>query len=82
MTPKKNVAIEPDILERAEQIAQAEGKTVDELANEAMKRELARRFFERNRRDAELRRESMTDDEVDTVVDTAIHEWRAEQRAR
>ena len=82
MTPKKNVAIQPDILERAEQIAQAEGKTVDELVNEATKRDLARRFLERNRRDGELRRGNMTDDEVNEAVDMAVHEWRAEQRGR
>jgi len=56
MTPK-NIAIEPELLERAEQMAQAEGKTVDEIANEAVRRELLRRglrtFVQKNRKDAE-----------------------------
>ena len=47
-----------------------------------MKRELARRFFERNRREAALRRGNMTDAEVEAEVDTAVHEWRTEQRSR
>lgn len=51
-------------------------------ANDAMKRELARRFFERNRREAEARRGNMTDDEVEIEVDKAVHDWRAEQRSR
>jgi hypothetical protein len=81
MTPK-NIALEPDILERAVQVAQAQGVTVDELANDAMKREFARRFFERNRREAEGRRGSMTDEEVEAEVDKAVHDYRAEQRSR
>lgn len=81
MTPK-NVAIAPDILERAEQVAASQGKTVDELATDAMKRELARLFLERIGREAQASRGNMTDDEVDAVVERAIAEDRAEQRAR
>ena len=81
MTPK-NVAIEPDILERAGQIAEAEGKTVDEVATEALKRDIARRWLESNKREAQLRRGNMTDEEVEAIVERAIQESRAEQRTR
>jgi hypothetical protein len=82
MAPQKNVTIEPEILERASQVAASQGKTVDELANDAMKRELARLFFARNRREAEARRGSMTEEDVEAEVGRVVHEWRAAQRAR
>ena len=82
MTLKKNIALEPDILVRAEQVAATQGKTVDELANDAMKRELARLFFERIGREAQARRGNMSDDEVDAIVERAVAEDRSEQRAR
>jgi hypothetical protein len=82
MTPK-NVAIEDaDLLERAGRVAQQEGKTVDELATEALKRDLARRTFDRFQRQAEVRRRGMTDDDVEATVDRAVQESRAEQRGR
>jgi hypothetical protein len=82
MTPKRNVAVDPAVYERFEALARAEGTTADLLAEDVMKRELARRFFERNRREAALRRGNMTDAEVEAEVDTAVHEWRTEQRSR
>jgi hypothetical protein len=81
MTPK-NIALEPDVLDRATMVAASQGKTVDELANEAMKRELARLYFSRLRIEAEARRGNMTEEEVAEEVNRAVHEWRAEQRAR
>ena len=81
MTPK-NIALEPDILARAEQVAQAQGVTVDELATKAMERELARLWLQRIGREAQARRGNMTDEEVDGVVEQAIQEDRAEQRGR
>ena len=79
MTPK-NVAIEPELLERAGKVAEAEGKTVDELTTEALQRELARRTFERVKREGETRRRGMTDDDVERTVEKAVQEYRAEQR--
>jgi hypothetical protein len=77
MAPQKNVAIEDrELLERAAKVAEAEGKTVDELATEALQRELARRSFEKIKREAEARRGGMTDDEVDSTVERAITEYR------
>jgi isopropylmalate/homocitrate/citramalate synthase len=81
MTPK-NIALEPNILERAEQVAQAQGVTVDELATKAMERELARLWLQRIGREAQVRRGNMTDEEVESIVEQAIQEYRAEQRGR
>lgn len=82
MTPKKNVAIEPELFDRIAEEAEAEGKTADDLANEAARRYMARRWLDRTRRDAEARRGNMTDDEVEAVVEKAVQESRAEQRPR
>lgn len=81
MTPK-TITLPADLYERVEQEAQKAGRTVDEMATEAVKRELARRWLERTRHDADVRRGSMTDQEVGTAVDTAVQEWRREQRGR
>lgn len=81
MTPK-TITLPADLYERVEQEAQGEGKTVDQVATEAVKRELARRWLERTRREAEIRRGSMTDKAVEVVVDTAVQEWRQGQRGR
>jgi hypothetical protein len=81
MTPK-NVAIEPAILERAEQVAQAQGVSVDELATKAMERELARLWLQRVGREAQPRRGNMTDEEVEAEVEWAIQADRAERRGR
>ena len=81
MTPK-TITLPADLYERVEQEAQGEGKTVDQVATEAVKRELARRWLDRTRREAEVRRGGMTDKAVEAVVDTAVQEWRQGQRGR
>ena len=64
MTPKKNVAIEPELFDRIAEEAAAEGKTADDLANEAARRYMARRWIDRTKREADVRRGNMADDEV------------------
>jgi predicted transcriptional regulator len=81
MTPK-TITLPADLYQRVEQEAQSEGKTADEVAIEAVKRELARRWLERTRREAEIRRGSMTDEEVEAAVDTAVQGWRRDQHGR
>ena len=76
MAPQKNVAIEPELLERAGKVARAEGKTLDELATEALQRDLARRSLERFSRQGKLRRRDMTDEDVEALVEKAVHETR------
>jgi hypothetical protein len=75
----KNIAIEPEILERAIRQAQTEGKTVDEFAQEAIKRHLAQKTLERLRREAESQRGNKTDEEVEAIVDAAVQEYRKER---
>ena len=55
------------------------GKTVDELAQDAIKRHLAQKTLERLRREAESQRGNKTDEEVEAIVDTAVQEYRKER---
>ena len=78
---QNNIEIEsPELLAQAEKVAQADGISLNELAAEALRRELARRFLEKTRREALIRRGNMSDDEVDEAVETAVHSWRREHR--
>ena len=76
---EKNIALEPEILERAIRQAQVEGKTVDELAQEAIKRHLAQKTLERLRREAESERGNKTDEEVEAIGDQAVQEYRQDR---
>jgi len=79
---EKNIAIEPEVLEQAMRQAEAEGKTVDELIQEAIKRHLAQKSLERFKREADVRRGNKTDEEVEAIVDRAVKESRKENRSR
>jgi fructose-1,6-bisphosphatase/sedoheptulose 1,7-bisphosphatase-like protein len=82
MTAKKNVAIAPELLEQADKVARAEGKTVDEFTAQAVQREIARRTLERLRAQGEQRRLGMTDEDVERTVERAVQESRLDQRGR
>jgi hypothetical protein len=82
MTPTKNVAIEPQLFDRIAEEAAAEGKTADDLANDAARRYMSRRWLDRTKREAQSRRGNMTDAEVEAVVEKAVQDSRAEQRPR
>ena len=69
----------PELLERAAKEAEQSGVTLEELATQALERELARRSFVRLRRAAEARRGGMTEEQITKVVEDAIHEYRAER---
>ena len=73
----KTIAIPDEVYERVQEIATAEGTTVEALAKMALERDLARRWLERVGRDGNLRRGNMTDDEVEAVVERAVQESRA-----
>jgi hypothetical protein len=77
MTPK-NVAIEPELFARITEEAAAEGTTADQIANEATKRYLALRRFDRLQRYGQKRAEELgiTEDDVPRL----IAESRAERR--
>jgi predicted transcriptional regulator len=57
MGTNKNIALAPDLFDQVDRVAQAEGRTADDIASEAVRRELTRRslqaFVDRNRRENE-----------------------------
>jgi predicted transcriptional regulator len=73
------VRIPDDLRQAVESAAQADGKTVDALAVEALKKHLGRRGLERLKREAESRRKNLTDEQVREIVEQAIAETRAER---
>lgn len=72
----RKIAVPDEIYERVQKVATSEGTTVEELATKAIERDLARRWLERVGREGQLRRGSMTDDEVDAAVERAVQESR------
>ena len=83
MEPEKNLhaTIPPGLLTRAEQAAQQEHISLDELVSDAMERRLRdhRRQSLRAYGEAQARKIGVTsEDDVDRV----IHEFREEERAR
>lgn len=82
MATQISVTLPDELLARMQDVASAEGKTVDELAAEALKRDLARRILARLKREAEANRNGMTDEQVEEVVLRAIREYREEARSR
>ena len=87
MTPK-NIALEPDLLEQVGKLAQEEGKTADELANELLGPllEIRKQAEASDRRwqklveygNGQAQKLGIKEEDVDRL----IHEWRAEQRGR
>jgi hypothetical protein len=75
--PTKSIAVPDTVYDRVQEAATAEGTTVEQLATKALERDLARRWLDRVGREGDLRRGSMTDVEVEAIVERAIHETRA-----
>jgi len=78
MVPQKNVALEPEVFARVAAEAQKEGRTPDELANEAAKRFLTSRRLQDLQQYGRQRAADMglTEDDVPRL----ISESRAERR--
>ena len=74
--PTKSIAVPKAVYERMQQIAAAEGTTVDQFATKAIERDLARRWLDRVEREAILRRRDMSGAEVEAVVEQAVQESR------
>jgi len=74
--PTKSIAVPQAVYERMQQIAAAEGTTVDQFATKAIERDLARRWLDRVEREAILRRRDMSGAEVEAVVEQAVQESR------
>jgi hypothetical protein len=82
MDAEKNAAIDREVWEQAGREASIVGINPDELASEALRREIARRTLARIRRDGEANRRGITDDQVGETVNAAVQDWRREQRGR
>jgi hypothetical protein len=76
------LTIRDALADAMESAAKADGKTVDELAVEAVQRHLAHRTLENFKIRAEAQRRGMTDDNVESVVERAIREVRSGARGR
>ena len=82
MEPGKNVQLslpEP-LVTQMQEAANADHISLDELAAKALQNHLGRRTLQRFSREAEKRRGSMTDKQVESHVDQVIHEFRDEQK--
>jgi hypothetical protein len=74
MAAGSNIKLPDDLLAQIRAIAATEGKTADDLAAEAVKREVARRLIADLKRTA--RPSGMTEDqEMQAAVD-AVHDYR------
>jgi exosome complex RNA-binding protein Csl4 len=82
MATEANIRLPETLLAQAQQYAAATGQSVDDLAAEAVKREIARRALQNLWREAEGRRGDMTDEQVEEVVNGAVHEDRRQRRGR
>ena len=78
--PRSTVTLPDDVFERVREQAQGEGVTVGEPAVEAVQSHLAHRTPERLKRQRETRRRGMTEEEVESLVEKAVHESRSEER--
>jgi hypothetical protein len=65
-----------DLRDAVVSAAQAEGKSVDEIAIAALKRGMAQRTLDRFARRAEVRRAGMTEEQIDDIVDQAVQQSR------
>ncbi len=74
--PTKSIAVPDAVYERVQQVAAAEGTTVEQLATKAIERDLARRWLDRIGREGDQRRGDMSDTEVETIVEQAVRESR------
>ena len=74
--PTKSIVVPDAVYERVQQIAAAEGTTVEQLATQALERDLARRWLDRVGREGDQRRGEMSEAEVDAVVEQAVQESR------
>jgi predicted DNA-binding protein len=71
-----SITLPDDLQIQLDAAARAEGKTVDQLTAEVLERHFAHRSLERFKRDGEMRRRGMSDEQVERIVDQAITEVR------
>lgn len=74
--PTKTITVPDAVYERVQQVAAAEGTTVEQLATKAIERDLARRWLDCIGREGDQRRANVSDAEVEAVVEQAVRESR------
>ena len=74
--PTKSIAVPDAVYERVQQIATAEGTTVEQLATKAIVRDLARRWLDRVGSEGEQRSGDLSEADVETIVQQAVQESR------
>jgi hypothetical protein len=80
MTPQKTITLADDLFEQVKQRAEAEGKTLDEAANEALRLGLSedrwQKLVKRGRTYSPNMADARTDDEAIQIAVDAVHEQR------
>ena len=74
--PTKSIAVPEAVYERVQQVAAAEGTTVEQLATKAIERDLARRWLDRIGREGDQRRGDTSEADVEALVEQAVRESR------
>lgn len=74
----KSIALPEVVYQRVREAAAAEGTTVEQLATQALERDLARRWLARVDREGTRRRGDMSDADVEALVERAVQESRAQ----
>jgi predicted CopG family antitoxin len=74
--PTKTITVPDAVYERVQQVAAAEGTTVEQLATKAIERDLARRWLDRIGREGDQRRGDTSEADVEAVVEQAVRESR------
>jgi predicted CopG family antitoxin len=74
--PTKTITVPDAVYERVQQVAAAEGTTVEQLATKAIERDLARRWLDRIGREGDQRRGDTSEADVEVVVEQAVRESR------
>jgi hypothetical protein len=70
----RKIAIPDDVYDRVENVANAEGTTVEELVTKPLERQFARRWLVQVEREGQARRRDMTDDEINSLVERSVQD--------
>jgi hypothetical protein len=84
MTPQKTITLADDVFEQVKVRAEAEGKSLDEAANEVVRLGLSesrwQRLMDRGRNYSREMAEAASDEDAIQIAVDAVHESRAERR--
>ena len=72
----RNIIISDVVYDRVKQAAAAEGTTIEQLATQAIERDLARRWLDRVGQEGDERRGAMSESDVEALVADAVQQSR------